>query len=212
MEPTTVIILALVIFSIILHEIAHGYVAYWLGDSTAKYAGRMTLNPIPHIDPVGSIIVPGLALMWGGFLLGWAKPVPVNPYNLKYGKWGEALVAFAGPATNLLIAIFSILLIRFGGSAFSSETALAVIGAVAYSNIGLALLNSLPIPPLDGSKMLAAFLPPSLYLQYRGLENLTYALGPFGLLLVLILIINFISPVLSQVTRSIFGLLTGVVF
>ncbi|MBX9765559.1 site-2 protease family protein [Patescibacteria group bacterium] len=211
MEPTVVITLALVIFSIILHEIAHGYVAYWLGDSTAKYAGRMTLNPIPHIDPIGSIIVPGLAFMWGGFLLGWAKPVPINPYNLRYGKWGEALVGLAGPATNLLIAIFSILLIRFGGSTFSSETALSIIGAVAYSNIGLALLNSLPIPPLDGSKMLAAFLPPTLYMQYRGLENLSYSLGPFGLLLVLILIINLISPVLSQATRALFGLLTGVV-
>ncbi len=80
---------AIVIFSIILHEVAHGYVANWLGDPTAKYAGRLTLNPIPHIDMIGSIIVPGLALLSGSpFLLGWAKPVPVNPYNLRYGKWG----------------------------------------------------------------------------------------------------------------------------
>jgi Zn-dependent protease len=172
----------------------------------------MTLNPLPHIDPWGSILIPGLAFMWGGFILGWAKPVPVNPYNLRYGKWGEALVAFAGPATNILIAVFALLLARFGGDAFTSASAMSVIGAVAYSNIGLALLNSLPIPPLDGSKMVAAFLPPSLYMHYRGLENLTYALGPFGLLLVLIFIINLISPVLSQVTRSLFGLITGVVF
>lgn len=211
MEASGFVILGLIIFSIILHEIAHGYVAYWLGDPTAKYAGRMTLNPLPHIDPVGSVLIPGIGFMLGGFILGWAKPVPVNPYNLKFGKWGEGLVGFAGPATNMIIAFVALLLIRFAGGAMS-ETGNEILIAVAYSNVGLALLNMLPIPPLDGSKVLAAFLPPALYIQYRGLENLTYSLGPVGLLVVLILIFNFLSPVLSGITRALFGLLTGVVF
>lgn len=211
MEPTGILILALIIFSIILHEVAHGYVAYWLGDPTAKYAGRMTLNPFPHIDPLGSVLIPGIGFMIGGFILGWAKPVPVNPYNLRYGKWGEALVGFAGPATNMLIAFAALLIIRFAGGGIS-EGGADILAAVAYSNVGLALLNMLPLPPLDGSKVIAAFLPASLYVQYRGLENLTYSLGPVGLLVVLILIFNFLSPVLSGITRALFGLLTGVVF
>ncbi|MBY0539489.1 site-2 protease family protein [Patescibacteria group bacterium] len=211
METIGFVILGLIIFSIILHEIAHGYVAYWLGDPTAKYAGRMTLNPFPHIDPVGSVLIPGIGFMLGGFILGWAKPVPINPYNLKYGKWGESLVGFAGPATNMLIAFVALLVIRFAGGVMS-ESGTEILAAVAYSNVGLALLNMLPIPPLDGSKVLAAFLPPALYIQYRGLENLTYSLGPVGLLVVLIVIFNFLSPVLSGITRAIFGFLTGVVF
>ncbi len=203
----------IVILSIIFHEVAHGWVANWLGDPTAKYAGRLTLNPIPHVDRVGSIIVPGLALLSGSpFLLGWAKPVPINPYNLRWGKWGEALTAFAGPGTNILIAVIVGLLIRFGGEFFVSAEMLSVAFIVVVANISLAILNLLPSPPLDGSKIVAAILPPGLYMQYRQLENLTYALGPFGLILVLIIIINFISPAISGLTSSIFSLLTGIAF
>ena len=202
----------IVILSLIFHEVAHGWVANWLGDPTAKYAGRLTLNPIPHIDLIGSIIVPGLALLSGSpFLLGWAKPVPINPYNLRYGKWGEALTAFAGPGTNILIAVVAGLLVRFGGALVSPEL-VSVVFIVIIANISLAILNMLPIPPLDGSKIVAAVLPPGLYMQYRQLENLTYAMGPFGLILVLIIIINFISPVISGLTSSIFTFLTGIAF
>jgi Zn-dependent protease len=203
-----IIAVVVVILSIIFHEVAHGYVADWLGDPTAKYAGRLTLNPIPHIDLIGSIIVPGLALLSGSpFLLGWAKPVPVNPYNLRYGKWGEALTAAAGPGTNILIAVVVGLLFRIGvvGPEF-----LSIAFVIILANISLAILNLLPIPPLDGSKIVAALLPPGLYLQFRELENLTYALGPFGLILVLIIIINFLSGPMSVLMGSVFSLLTGI--
>lgn len=205
------IAVVIVILSIIFHEVAHGWVANWLGDPTAKYAGRLTLNPIPHIDMIGSIIVPGLALLSGSpFLLGWAKPVPINPYNLRYGKWGEALTAFAGPATNILIAIVVGLVIRFGGGALVTTEFLTFAFIVIMANISLAILNMLPIPPLDGSKVVAAFLSPALYMRYRELENMTYALGPFGLILVLIIIVNFLSAPMGALIGSVFSLLTGI--
>lgn len=204
-----IIAVVIVILSIIFHEVAHGWVAYWLGDPTAKYAGRLTLNPIPHIDMVGSIIVPGLALLSGSpFMLGWAKPVPINPYNMRYGKWGEALTAFAGPGTNILIAIVAGLLVRFGIVPVSPEM-LSLVFIVIIANISLAILNLLPIPPLDGSKIVAAVLPPRLYMRYLEIEQMTYALGPFGLILVLIIIVNFLSAPLGAITGSIFRLLTG---
>lgn len=204
-----VVVVVLVILSIIFHEVAHGWVADWLGDPTARYAGRLTLNPIPHIDMVGSIIVPGLALLSGSpFLLGWAKPVPVNPYNLRWGTWGEALTAFAGPATNILIAVAAGLLVRFGVLP-ASEAVVSLIFILIIANISLAILNLLPIPPLDGSKIVAALLPSGLYYKYREFENLTYALGPFGLILVLIIIVQFLSGPMSILTGSIFRLLTG---
>src|SRR3989338_6489790 len=109
--------IVIVILSIILHEAAHGYVADWLGDPTARYSGRLTLNPLPHIDPVGSVLIPGiLALTSSPFLIGWAKPVPYNPYNLRNQRWGEAMVAIAGPATNILLAVFFAMILRFGGA------------------------------------------------------------------------------------------------
>lgn len=204
-----IIAVVIVILSIIFHEVAHGWVAYWLGDPTAKYAGRLTLNPVPHIDMVGSIIVPGLALLSGSpFMLGWAKPVPINPYNLRYGKWGEALTAFAGPGTNILIALVAGLLVRFGIVPTSPEM-LSLVFIVIIANISLAILNLLPIPPLDGSKIVAAVLPPRLYMRYLELEHMTYALGPFGLILVLIIIVNFLSAPLGALTGSLFRLLTG---
>ncbi len=204
------IAIVIIIFSIILHEVAHGYVANWLGDPTAKYAGRLTLNPLPHIDPVGSVLIPGiLALTGASFLIGWARPVPVNPYNLRWGKWGEALTAFAGPATNIVIALLAALLIRFGIVGLDS-TFVSIIVLVIASNLSLAILNLIPIPPLDGSKVVAAILPYQLERQYRALENLTYALGPFGLILILIIVFNFLSPTIGALVRYFFTLLTGV--
>lgn len=205
-----IIAVVVVILSIIFHEVAHGYVADWLGDPTARYEGRLTLNPIPHIDTIGSIIVPGLALLaQSPFLLGWAKPVPINPYNLRWGKWGEALTAFAGPATNIIIAVGAGLLIRYG-IVPASTAVVDLIYVVILANISLAILNLLPIPPLDGSKIVAALLPPRLYDQYRALENLTYALGPLGLILVLIIVFQFLSAPMAAVISAIFSLLTGI--
>ncbi len=203
--------IVLVVVSIILHEVAHGFVADLLGDPTARYAGRLTLNPIPHIDPVGSVLVPGLlALSSSPFLLGWAKPVPYNPYNVRWGRWGEALVAAAGPATNILIAAAAAMLIRFEVVSFADSVAFSVLITLIFTNLSLAILNLIPFPPLDGSKIVAALLPYQLERQYRSLETLTYALGPFGLLIVLIGVFYLLSPGISAIARTGFSLLTGI--
>ena len=199
-----------VIFSIILHEIAHGFMADRLGDPTARYSGRLTLNPLPHIDPVGSIIIPGLlALTHSPFLIGWANPVPYNPYNLKDQKWGEALVAAAGPVTNVLIALFFGLLIRFSAPVGFSQDFLSVCAMAAYLNIVLAIYNLIPIPPLDGSKILRALLPVRARMAFGEFERSVYALGPLGLVLVGLLAIYILWPILSVAVVWLFALITG---
>ncbi len=142
--------------AVIFHEVSHGHVANWLGDSTAKYAGRLSLNPIKHIDLWGTIIIPALLILsHAGFVFGWAKPVPVNYYNLRYGKYGPLLVALAGPAMNFLILLICGLLVRISPPDTALPYLFVVIGLV---NSFLMLFNLLPIPPLDGSKVLFIFL------------------------------------------------------
>ena len=211
MSPDVFVIgIVLVILSIIFHEVAHGYVANWLGDPTARLSGRLTLNPIPHIDPVGSILVPGfLALSGTPFLIGWAKPVPYNPYNLRHGKWGEALVSFAGPGTNILIAFVVAMIVRAAGGGidlFIFQIAVLVIVA----NLGLAIINLIPIPPLDGSKILKALLPLNASIAYNRLENTTYALGPIGLIGVLMLLVFVFSDPVSKFVYFLSRLFVGV--
>lgn len=142
--------------AVIFHEVAHGYVALQLGDPTAYYAGRLTLNPLKHIDLMGTIIVPALLIVSGvGFVFGWAKPVPVNYYNLRYGKWGPLLVALAGPATNFVILVVAGLLVRVA----PADTALpGLLMWIALINAVLMFFNLVPVPPLDGSKVLYVFL------------------------------------------------------
>ena len=154
-EPVIFEIIVL-IFSIIIHEICHGYVAELLGDPTARLKGRLTLNPLKHIDPIGSIIVPIITSL-GGLTFGWAKPVPFNPYNLKNRRIGELLIALAGPASNFLIAFVFGLFIRFGvgPSVIFFQLCLYIV----LINISLAVFNLIPIPPLDGSKVLFAAFP-----------------------------------------------------
>lgn len=161
-DPTLSIgamIIALAV-AIIFHEVAHGVAALWLGDPTAKYAGRLTLNPLKHVDKWGTIIVPLMLLTFariagGGFIFGWAKPVPVNYYNLKNGKYGPMMVALAGPATNMAILMIAGLLARIS----PSGTALPYLfGVVAVINGWLMMFNLLPISPLDGSKVLYVLL------------------------------------------------------
>ena len=158
MELFIFIILVLII-SIILHELAHGYAAYALGDPTAKLAGRLTLNPFSHMDPIGSVVIPGLLIIsQTPFLFGWAKPVPYNPHNLKHARWGESFVAAAGSLTNLLIASLFALIIQLGGDVFS-PTFLSFAAIVVFVNLFLGLFNLIPLPPLDGYTVLRNALP-----------------------------------------------------
>ena len=154
------IVLVLSVGSIILHELAHGVVAYWLGDQTAKLNGRLTLNPIKHIDPFMSILLPVLLALAGMPIFGGAKPVPINTRNLKGGVWGFALVAIAGPLMNLILAFIFFLFGHFTG-AFGMMDSFGFLLCYAglMLNLGLCLFNLIPIPPLDGSRVLYALAP-----------------------------------------------------
>lgn len=174
-----------VIFAITVHEVAHGWVAKKKGDNTAFMLGRLTLNPIKHIDIVGTIILPGLLLISGtGFIFGWAKPVPVDSRHFKNPKKDMALVAVAGPVSNLLMAVGWALVIRLAVMIESEFVTLPMIytGIAGISiNLILALINLIPIPPLDGSRILSAILPNKWAWQYNRLER-------YGFLLLLALL------------------------
>ncbi len=176
---TTILSFIILIFSIILHEIAHGYAADALGDPTARLSGRLTLNPLPHIDFVGSILVPALLLTSNApIFFGWAKPVPYNPYNLKNQRWGEALVAGAGSLTNLGIAVLFGLLVRFGPSVGLSESMLTIAAIISLTNLFLGLFNLIPFPPLDGFTVLRGILP---WQSAAGLERFAARVQTMGL-------------------------------
>lgn len=154
----TILSLIILLFSVVLHEIAHGFTAYKLGDPTAKYAGRLSFNPLKHLDPVGSFLFPTLTLiltLGKGPIFGWAKPVPINPNNFKDQKWGQLKVAIAGPAMNFIIAIISGLLIRF---LVTSSIMFNVLSMICIYNIFWGLFNLIPAPPLDGSHILFSIL------------------------------------------------------
>ena len=200
--------IAVLVFSVVIHEVAHGYAALMLGDHTAEREGRLTLNPIPHIDIFGSIILPLLLVITRShFLIGWAKPVPFNPYNLRNQKWGPAMVGAAGPAANILLAIVFGLAVRFIPSfaqGYASEFTFNFVGiaaAITLLNLVLAIFNLVPIPPLDGSKLLFAVLPH----QWRGVQ---YFLEQYGFFILLIFIFSF-SSWLSPVILFFFRLITG---
>lgn len=172
-----------VLFAITVHEVAHGWMARRLGDPTAMMLGRLTLNPIKHIDPVGTVIVPLLLLMLGGFIFGWAKPVPVTWQNLKHPKRDMALVAVAGPLSNLLMAIFWAIVMKIGLSVGDSVAwmVLPMIymgGAGIFINTILMVLNMLPLPPLDGGRVAMGLLPGPQSYQLGRLE-------PYGFFILL---------------------------
>lgn len=198
-----IFIIIILIMSVVIHEVSHGYAALALGDPTAKYQGRLTLNPLSHLDPIGSFLVPLIGYFAGGFIIGWAKPVPFNPYNLRDAKWGEALVAVAGPLSNISLAVIFGLLIRFGGNLIILNSAfLSLASFVVLINITLAIFNLIPIPPLDGSKILFAFLP------YKW-QSFKQSFEKFGLIFVFVFIF-FLWQIMSPVIRYLFTLLTGV--
>ena len=203
-----IFLIAILIFSVVIHEVSHGVVANALGDPTAKNAGRLTLNPIPHLDPIGSILLPGFLILMsqiggGGIIFGWAKPVPVNPMNLR-GKYGSALVSLAGPGSNLTIALIFGLALRFLPLAELNPALILVFSYIVFLNILLAVFNLLPVPPLDGSHILFTFLP-------RSFDAVRVFLSRFGIF-VLLFIIFFFFGFVSLIVNSIFNLIVGAPF
>ena len=214
--------IAILILSVVVHEVSHGYIAYLLGDPTAKRAGRLSMNPLKHLDLTGSFIVPlMLVLLKSSFVFGWAKPVPYNPYNLKNQKWGPGLVAISGPLSNFLIAgVFGLVALFLpldptakteiglaavnGAAIFGAGYAPALFyfsSMVVWINVFLGIFNLIPIPPLDGSKVLFSFLP------YKW-TNAQIFLEKYGFFILLFFLFSF-SSVLLPVVFFLFRLFLG---
>ena len=218
-----IFIVAILILSVVIHEVSHGYIAYLLGDPTAKRAGRLSMNPFKHLDLTGSFIVPLMLLVLSrfSFVFGWAKPVPYNPYNLKNQKWGPGLVAVSGPLSNFLIAGAFALVALFlpldptakteigsaavnGAAIFGAGYAPALFyfsSMVVWINVFLGIFNLIPIPPLDGSKVLFSFLP------YKW-NNAQIFLEKYGFFLLLFFLFSF-SSILLPVVFFLFQLFLG---
>lgn len=183
--------IVVLVFSAIFHEYMHGFVALRLGDPTAKNAGRLTFNPIKHLDLFGSILLPlSMVLLGSPFLFAWAKPVPYNPNNLRDRKYGDAKVAAAGPLANLAIAVVLALVLRF--LPFSAPTFSILVENIIYINLILMVFNLIPIPPLDGSKIVSAFLSDRAKFSYLSLER-------FGLLFVFMFVFTFSKLIIIPV-------------
>lgn len=191
---TTILFIVVLIISVVIHEVSHGYMANYLGDPTARLQGRLTMNPIPHIDLLGSIIVPAaLAILPGSIIFGWAKPVPYNPHNIS-NRYGDALVAAAGPASNLLLAAIAGLLLQLTPLAAGGAAGTFLLSIILI-NVVLAVFNLVPIPPLDGSKILFNFLPA----KYNYIRE---ALEQYGFMILLF----FIFFAIELIQPAIFGL------
>jgi Zn-dependent protease len=196
------IVLVVILLSMTLHEAMHGFMAYFLGDDTAKREGRLTLNPIKHIDPFLTIILPVLLAIAGGPIFGGAKPVPYNPARVKYDEWGAALVALAGPLTNLLIAFVAFGIYAVAGAPSTTEGIGHIISIVVSVNLGFFVFNMIPIPPLDGSRVLYALAPEFVR---RGME----AIERFGIIFIFIIVLaasSFIGVFMVTVINFILGI------
>jgi Zn-dependent protease len=203
MDISFIFQILILIFSVVIHEVSHGYAALMLGDVTAKYAGRLTLNPIKHIDPFGSVILPLImSLLPGGLIFGWAKPVPYNLNNLNNKRWGEVIVALAGPASNLVIAAVFGLLIRYSQFLDLGKSFIDLALVVVLINVVLAIFNLMPIPPLDGSKILFGLFP-------RQTAKFSSFFNAYSLILLLIFIFfvwQYLTPLIVFVTEFFTGL------
>jgi Zn-dependent protease len=205
MQIDVIFQIVILIFSVIIHEISHGFTALYFGDKTAQYEGRLTLNPVKHLDWFGSIFLPLiLYITHAGFMIGWAKPVPYNPYNLRNRNVAEPLISLAGPASNFFVAIIFGLIIRgllyFG---FYTSSLISIFGFVVLINVSLAIFNLLPVPPLDGSKIFFFFLPPNAKYKFF---NMSEKYGLIILLFVVMFLPNFISPIILSLSKFIMGI------
>jgi Zn-dependent protease len=206
MDATNAIFyIVILIMSVVIHEVSHGFVAEYFGDKTARFAGRLTLNPIPHIDFFGSILLPALLVLSNApFLLGWAKPVPYNPENLSNKKWGTVWVSAAGVLSNFFIAIVFGIIMRLATGFDVPENFYFITSIIVVVNLALGIFNLVPIPPLDGSKILFSFLPNSF-------SNLVVFMEQYALILLIVFII-FFSNYLSPLLAFLFSFLTGLAF
>ena len=206
-----IVLLPILFFSIILHEFAHGFVAYRMGDETAYFSGRLTLNPVSHVDLVGTLVVPAICWLFGWPLFGWAKPVPVNPTRLRSPRRDMGKVAFAGPAMNLILATACAALFKltfvFQGY-LGQQTAAALSYLLQYGlfiNIFLAVFNLIPIPPLDGGRVLTALLPMRAAMSYNQF------IGRYGMWIVFALIVTgVVKYIISRPTRFIVTVLAKI--
>lgn len=201
-----------ILFAITVHEVAHGWAAKRLGDQTAFQLGRLTLNPIKHIDPIGTLLVPGILILAGGFIFGWAKPVPIITRNLRNPKRDMMIVAFAGPFSNLIMALIWAVIMKIGYGLAGDFSWVGVpliymAGTGIFINLLLFVLNLLPIPPLDGGRIVAGLLPSQFAVKYESIER-------YGLFIMLGLLISGIlasiifPPVsaMQQILYQLFGL------
>lgn len=198
-EITIIFQIFILVMSVVIHEISHGYTAEILGDPTPRLQGRLTLNPLRHLEFFGSFIVPLITTL-AGFTFGWAKPVQWNPYNVSNKKWGELIISIAGPASNLFIAILFGLIIRF----FAGTVTVTFINISVYIviiNLMLAIFNMIPLPPLDGSKILFALLPPNMLHVREVIEK--YSI--FFFLLLVLFFWRFVEPVVPFLFKVITG-------
>ncbi|TAK57534.1 site-2 protease family protein [Patescibacteria group bacterium] len=203
-EIDAVFSIVVLLMSVIIHEVSHGYAALALGDPTAKLDGRLTLNPLKHLDSIGSIFLPLLLFLSGSkFLIGWAKPVMINPYNFKNPRRDEALVALAGPVSNIVLALFFGILIRLGQTLSLPPSAVYILSMVVLVNLVLAFFNLVPIPPLDGSKILFAILP----VRFGALRA---TLEKFGFVFVIIFAFflwQFFAPIVFKTYSCVVGII-----
>jgi len=195
-------VLIVIVFSMMLHELAHGGVAYLLGDTTAKDDGRLTLNPLKHLDPVMSVILPLVSFLMGGVVFGGAKPVPVNTRHLKGGVWGMAAVALAGPLTNFVLAFIAFLIWEGVGAVDLNTFLGTTVANLVFVNLGFGVFNLIPIPPLDGSRILYAIAP-------DGAREFMDKMEKYGIFIVYILILVGGNVFSSVMTGAMNGILQG---
>ena len=209
----TIFYLAILLMSVVVNEVSHGFMAEYFGDRTARDAGRLTLNPLNHLDPFGSVILPILLFISTGstghpIVFGWAKPVPYNPHNLRNEKWGSIAVAAAGVLSNIFLALVFGLILRFSishfGLIFRASGFITIVSFIVITNLALAIFNLIPVPPLDGSKIIFPLFPRTFYPLVEFIERYS--------LFLLLIFIFFFSQWLVPVIMYFYSLLTGLAF